>query len=410
LSRDFLAIVALTHCVPMLADETNAQVEASAKPPAFTAPATPDVIDAWVAELGHDSYGVRQEAAAQLLAAGMPAREKLLAVVEGPDPETRAAARRLIALIDRSEFQRRLDAFAADIDGRQRLSLPGWEQFQKIAGGDAAARSLFVDMQRQEGTIFSAVFGASKHAPEDIWEARLARVSQSLMMGGDRNAAPSLGTCAALVFLGSVSEMNVSDNAGNMVESLLERPPMRETIQAENHQPAARKLAINWLLNCPNKSDELLRRRLALILAMNIEDGLPLALDVIGNAQFLRSDPLAKVEAVQIVMQFGKRSHLSRLEPLLDDSTVCLSVPSQVPGQPVQTVQVRDVALVALLRMTDQSPANYGYLGIRLQPTQTFQLQSLYRESDKQRSEAIEKWRQWRAAHPNANREPAPAN
>ena len=116
--------------------------------------------------LGHDAFTVRQAAASQLLAAGMSAREPLLAIVDGPDPERRAAARRLVALIDQSEFHRRLEAFAADTEGRQGLTLPGWDQYQKLVGSDPAARALFVDMQRHEGALISAMFGASKRPPE----------------------------------------------------------------------------------------------------------------------------------------------------------------------------------------------------------------------------------------------------
>lgn len=375
--------------------------------PAATAPPPLKEITRWVDELSDDSYAVRQEAAARLLAAGMPARDQLLQIVEGPDPETRAAARRLISLIDRSEFHRRLEAFAADADGKQGLSLPGWDQFQKIAGSDAAARSLFVEMQRQEGTIFSAVFGVSKRAPEELWEARLSRVSQVQIMGGDRNSAPSLGTCAALLFFAAVPEMTVSDNAGNMVENLLERPPIRDALQGENAQEAVRNLVIDWLLHCPNKSEELLRRRLTYISAMNLEPGLPLALDVVSDPQYLQVHPLIKADAAQIVGQLGKREHIDRLEPLLDDVSVCVQASNPIPAQPVQTVQVRDVALVVMLRLTDQSPSDYGYLKAVLQPTRTFNMQHLFRDNDQQRADAIAKWREWRAAHPGAKQEKA---
>lgn len=376
--------------------------------PASTSPPTLKEITRWVNELSDDSYAVRQEAAARLLAAGMPARVQLLQIVEGPDPETRVAARRLISLIDRSEFHRRLEAFAADTDGKQGLSLPGWDQFQKIAGSEAAARALFVEMQQQEGALFSAVFGVSKRAPEELLEARLARVGQMQMMGGDRNRAPALGACAAILFLATVPEMNISDGAGAMVETMLEQQPIRDTLQGENTREAVRKLVIDWLLHCPNKSEELLRRRLTYISAMNLEEGLPLALDVVGgDPQYLHVLPLIKADAAQIVGQLGKREHIDRLEPLLDDASVCVQASNPIPAQPVQTVQVRDVALVVMLRLTDQSPSDYGYLKAALQPTRTFNMQHLFRDNDPQRADAIAKWREWRAAHPDAKPEKA---
>lgn len=374
--------------------------------PATTTPPTLQEITRWVNELSDDSYAKRQEAAARLMAAGMPARDQLRKIVGSPDPETRAAARRLISLIDRSESRRRLEAFAADVEGKQGLTLPGWDQFQKIAGNSASARSLFVEMQQQEGPLFSAVFGASKRVPEDLWEARLARVSQMQLMGGDRTLAPSLGTCAALLFFASLPEMTVSDNAGMLVENLLERPPIREVLQGENAQPAIRKLVVDWLLHCPNKSQELLRRRLTYISAMNLEQGLALALDIVsGDPQYLQVQPLAKADAALIIGQLGKREHIDRLEPLLEDASVCLQAASPIPAQPLQTVQVRDVALVVMLHLTDQAPSDYGYFKAALQPTRTFNLQTLFRENDQQRADAIAKWREWRQAHPDAKNE-----
>jgi hypothetical protein len=69
-------------------------------------------------------------------------------------------------------------------------------------------------------------------------------------------------------------------------------------------------------------------------------------------------------------------------------------------------VQVRDVALVAMLQLTGQRPADYGYAhAILQQPLKVYQPQSLFRENDQQRLQAIAKWRDWRAAKQN---EPAP--
>ena len=357
-------------------------------------------VNQWIRELSHDSYAVRQEAASRLLSAGTPARGRLLEIVDGPDPETRAAARRLVSLIDRSEFHRRLEAFAADIDGSQKLSLPGWEQFQKLVGGDSAARALFVDMQRHEGAILSAVFGASKRPPEELWEARLMRVSQWRAIASERGAAPPLGSCAAMLFLGSVAEINVSDTAAALTESIVESAQIREALQGEKAQEAVRKLVVAWLLNCPNKNEDILRRRLTMIAATGLEQALPLALAIAGgDPQYLRVQPLVKAEAALIVGQLGKREHIERLEPMLEDTTVCLQSPTPVPGQPAHTVQVRDVALVVMLQLTQQNAADYGYLNARLQPTRTFQMQTLFRDSDQERAAAIAKWRQWWAVN-----------
>ena len=198
--------------------------------------ATQPEIDRWIAELGSDSYPIRQSAAEQLLAAGMSARNALIQLADGADPETRAAARRLVSLIDRTEFRRSLDAFAADTDGQRGLTLPGWEAFQKLVGSDPACRTLFVDMQRQEGSLLATAFGISKKPPDELWEDRLQRVAQWQTSASERGAAPPLGSCAAMLFLGCSNDMNVSDSAATIVDILIQRSPVREALLSEKRK------------------------------------------------------------------------------------------------------------------------------------------------------------------------------
>ncbi len=362
-------------------------------------------IERWIAELSHDAFAVRQSAAERLLAAGMSARGPLQAIVEGPDPEARAAARRLVALIDQSDFHRRLDAFAADTDGRRGLSLPGWEEFRASVGGDANARALFVEIQRHEGPLMSAAFGDNPQPPEQLWEDRMLRLVKWPAAGVDRSAAPPLGSCAALLFLGTAVEMTVSDHGAMLVENMIQRPPIREAIAAADRQDAVRRLVTGWILNCPNENEHILARRLNLASTIDLEEVLPLALAVAGNdPQYASVRPTTRAQAILLVGQFGTRENVRHLEPLLEDATVCMPLQAQqLPGQPVVNVQVRDVALVVMLHLTGQRPADYGYVHARLQPQRTFQLPTLHRENDEQRAEAIAKWRSRRFTERRGN-------
>jgi hypothetical protein len=370
-----------------------------------TIPPTAEQIDEWIGKLSHDTFTVRQAAASRLLQAGLPAREPLSAVVDGPDPETRAAARRLVALIDQSEFQRRLEAFAADTEGRRGLTLPGWEQYRATVGGDSAARALFVEMQRQEGPLLSAVFGAGAQSPEQLWEDRLLRLVQWPAAVGDRGAAPPLGSCAAVLFLGSAADLAVSDRGAMLIENMIQRPPIREALAAAGAQDAVRRLVSGWILECPNKNELILARRLNLASMIDLKEALPLALAVVGgDPQYASVPPSTRAVAVLLVGQLGGPEHVRHLEPLLEDSTVCMPLQAQLPGRPAANVQVRDVALVVMLHLTGQRPADYGYVQARLQPQRTFQLQTLHRESDEQRVAAVAKWQAWQRAQ--KSREP----
>lgn len=411
-------LVVVASILALAASQSVAQPANDAKPaspatptalPSLSKP-TPDDIKRWITDLSHDSYSVRQNAGTQLLTAGMTARGPLVDLANGPDPETRAAARRLIALIDRSEFRRRLDAFAADVDGKQNLTLPGWDEFKKLVGGDAAARSLFVDMQRQEGALIAAVFGGSKRAPEELWEARLYRTAQWQPGVPERSNIPPVGSCATMLFLGSQADMDVSDSAAQLIESIIQRPPLNQLLK-DNSQPAVRKLVITWLTICPNKSEEILRQRLSVIAQANLTEALPLAVDVCsGDPQYLHVQPLTKALAAMILGQLGTREHVAKLEPLLEDNSICLPPQMQIPGQPQVAVQVRDVALCVILKLTDQQPADYGYTNARPAQPGTFQIQTMYRDTDAQRGESIAKWRKWREEHKDELKPAASSN
>ncbi len=380
-------------------EPTEAAAESSDEGVEFNAVvASADQIAKWIEELGHDAFRVRQAAAAQLVAAGASARDPLSEVADGPDPETRAAARRLIALIDRSEFHRRLEAFAADVDGRRGLTLPGWEQYQALVGGDAAARELFVDMQRQEGSLLSAVFGGSSQPPDQLWEERLARILWHAS-AGNRSVGPPLGSCAAMLLVGSVDEMDVSDRAAVLLENLIQRPPILESIQPGNAKVAVRRLVAGWILHCSNKNEVILARRLGLAAIIDLKEALPLALAVAGgDPQYARVQPLTRATAVSLIGQHGGEEHIEHVEPLLEDASICLPGQPRMAGGPAPNVQVRDVALVMLLQLTGQRPTDYGYVHARFQGQRLFQLQTLHLENDERRSEAIAKWRAWRAA------------
>jgi hypothetical protein len=353
-------------------------------------------IGLWIDQLNHDAFPVRQAAAEQLLDAGMPARRPLLEVAEGPDPEIRAAARRLIALIDRSEFHRRLEAFAGDEDGSQGLTLPGWELYRERIGDDAAARALFVDMQRQEGALLAAVFDVAPQPLDGLWEERLVRLVQ-WQATGDRSGVPPLGTCATILFLGAVPDLEVSERGAVLVENLIQRPPLRENIQAGSHRDAVRRLVVNWIMHCPNQNEVILNRRLYLASLNQLQESLPLAFDVaLSEAKYSAAQGPTRAAAVLLVGQLGNREHIERLEPLLEDATVCAAVG---PGQAATSVQLRDVALVVMLHLSGQRPADYGYVNARMQPQQMFQLQTLSAENDQQREEAIAKWRAWSLKH-----------
>jgi hypothetical protein len=68
-------------------------------------------------------------------------------------------------------------------------------------------------------------------------------------------------------------------------------------------------------------------------------------------------------------------------------------------GGPAGDVQIRDVALVMMLQLTKQRPADYGYPGAQFQAAQAMNPAAFtpQPQTDAQRERAAAKWKAWKA-------------
>ena len=150
---------------------------------------------------------------------------------------------------------------------------------------------------------------------------------------------------------------------------MLQRAPILESLRSDNRQDAVRRLAIAWLLNCPTKNEEYPPAKDEHHFEhAGLAEALPLPLAVIGGeGPYKRTQPSTRaLRACSSSDNLARAEHVDRIEPLLTDATNCNRRCSNCPGRPA--VQVRDVALVVLLQLTGQRPADYGYVNARLQP------------------------------------------
>jgi hypothetical protein len=237
----------------------------------------------------------------------------------------------------------------------------------------------------------------SSQPPEQLWEERITRLVTFQVMNGNRAVAPPLGSCAAMVFLGSVPEIEVSDRGANLVENLIQRPPINEALAAGAPQDPVRRLVVAWILHCPNDSEAIVYSRLQRMSAINLRDGLPLALAVAtGASEYADFNAATRAWALLVVGQFGKPEHVEKLEPLLNDTRVCMPIQVAQPNQAMPNVQVRDVAMCVMLQLTGQKPVDYGYLHARLPAQQVFDLRTLHAANDQVRAAAAARWKAWR--------------
>jgi len=365
----------------------------------------------WTDQLSDDSYIVRQAAAEHLFAAGTAARVALLELAAGPDPETRAAARRLVTKIDQSAFERRLAAFAADGNGHRGLTLPGWKTFRLAMGGDSLkndseARSLFVAMHRQEADLLDRLFSKDRAMENSAWEDRLLRLlnwrvhtTNRAVLIRPHNLAPPLGSCATMLFLGTMPELKISDRATTSLAHLASRSPIREAIKSGRHRQAIRKLVSSWVTDCPNKNEPLLLQRLQLVQAYELRDALPWVAQVLQSTEASGSaSARTRASAILILGKLGNPEHADFLKPLLEDKRVCQQVRGATPQKKVLSVQVRDVALAVMIHLAGKDVKDFGYLHARPNQQSVFILGTLHFAGDAQRDQALAKWRQWKSS------------
>jgi hypothetical protein len=124
------------------------------------------------------------------------------------------------------------------------------------------------------------------------------------------------------------------------------------------------------------------------------EAGLELARKVLTT-------PGASTNALQnaalAIGRFGDKSDRPRLEPLLKNSTVCHTWSTPKVQNALVKTEIRDVALVMLLKLTDQEPKDFGFNLLEPSTLTVYQIYSFGFADNADREAALAKWNAWAA-------------
>jgi hypothetical protein len=362
--------------------------DAPATPPAVSSPE--ESARQLVEQLGSSSYRQRERATQELGKLGLAAKSALLAGLESSDPEVRLRCQRVLAVVLEMDYQARLLAFIADRDGTGQHDLPGWQRYRRMFGDDAVSRGLFVDMQRAEPGLMEAI-EVGPQAAGDALEARGQQIQSSLFNTpfGDRKQPP-LGSLAALFFAAADPEVPISDLMIGYMGNYTYQNTFQMALSSGPRVELLRKLLGAWVARSVNTSGAF--QGLVLALRHELREGLEPALSMVRGggvqAQIMQY-------ALLVVGKFGDEQHLDAIEPLLSNTTTCLTY--QVNNEEFRT-EVRDVALAMLVHLSKQDLKEYGF--VRAQPNDQllFNPASLgFRDSD-DRYTGIDKWKAWSAA------------
>jgi hypothetical protein len=347
---------------------------------------------ALVEQLGADLFAAREQAARRLVEIGLSAREALEAATASPDAEVRQRADQVLAVILERDFQARLRAFA--VDGSEAgHGLAGWDRFRQVVGDDKAARQLFIQAQRAEGDLLAAV-EADPAAAGPAFDVRTRQAYEGLYFDAVSARPSPIGRLAAFLFAAMYAELPVSDEAAGNVAGLLSQSMFQSSVRSGPAAVPLRKLLDGWMERSLLASSEVKQKHFTLATQLGLpEIALRLALELAPDPQV---EPYSRSYAILAVARFGGREHAATLAPLLADETV--SAEYETDGHRYQC-QVRDAALFALLKLTDQSPAEYGFVvaeqGELVDPT------ALGFTNEADRSTAQNKWMAWAKANPS---------
>jgi len=363
----------------------NPPVSADAMPPA----AASAQIDALVRELGSDKFAAREAASRELVRLGMVTQPALERASQSPDAEVRLRARSVLATVIESDFQQRLEAFAADYDGAKSQSLPAWEQFSTQFGNSRLARQLFVEMQRAEPDLLEAL-AESPAAASDALNDRMRQI-----IDGRRESLMQLGTLASLLFVGAADDVRVGDDGCLHIYPFV----VQSTYHRNNKSPLwpgiLKKMVGRWIAK--DTTPSMTNQNLTLAAQLEMKDeALSIASRVLAEKESAMS---SRQISILMIGRFGGHEDLERIEHLLKDTTSCGMVQVENPPRQVE-MQIRDVALAAMLQMTGQNLREYGYHSVQEFGPTVYQLGTLGFSDAEARDAALKKWASWRAERP----------
>ncbi|HVW00482.1 MAG TPA: hypothetical protein VHB77_09080 [Planctomycetaceae bacterium] len=336
-----------------------------------------------VRKLGDDSFEIREHSGRRLLELGPAARQALQEGSGSSDPEVRIRSTQLLALLHKVDVRQRVAAFLADDEGKLDHHLPGWERFREQFGRDRVARELFAEMHKAESELIEASEAAPKTVGE-MFQVRAQTLQQ--MMFGPVQRPLSLGSVAALLFLGSDTRLKVGDDAAMPVYNLINQNPFQQAITSGQNVELSRRLLAAWI---ERRSEGMAAyQNLFLAQRFDLKEGLHSAISIVRTS----SDPNQLQMALLMLGRFGKRQNIADLTPVLDNKTQCSSF---VVNNKQVVTQVRDVALAVAVHLAGQPHKDFGFTRVQMNPQLLFNVTTLGFEDEAEREAAFHKWKIW---------------
>ncbi|MGE0610229.1 MAG: hypothetical protein AB7O62_24270, partial [Pirellulales bacterium] len=172
--------------------------------------------------------------------------------------------------------------------------------------------------------------------------------------------------------------------------------PFAQAISEGPTSATMRKLLGKWVRKSLTAGIGLRAQNMMLAQQFELPETLDLALSLISDEAM---EPYLRPYAVMAVAKFGQKQHLATLSKLLEDESPCGEYEDEEDGETV-VCQVRDAALAAMICLTGQSLADYGFEGLDNEDALEMDLSELGFRSAESREKAFAQWKEWSDKQP----------
>jgi hypothetical protein len=330
--------------------------------------------------LGSPRFAEREAAEKELLRLGAAALPAVRAGLKSADAEVRSRCKQLLGPLERQEWKRKADAYAADLRGERRHDLPLREVYEKLAGTGPSARKLFAECVRTSGPLLG--LAAAGRSP--ALEAYQARCRELYALP----KAPA-GDLAALLLVSAALKDPAPDwRVPTGCAYLLGNPGLRAAVADRETGAAFRRLLVAWAEG--RGADDVVSQQsfLSFVLAEGFKEGLPVVRRLIRDP---KATPVnVRATAVAVLKEVGGKDAAGELMKLWGDETVLCNSPDG------HKVRLGDQALAASMRLAGKDPKGDGMakldLTLKAPGSQSWQAPLYWFPSDDGRRAALKKW------------------
>jgi hypothetical protein len=288
-----------------------------------------------------------------------------MGIDQSPDAEVRMRCELLLPRVEAADHVARVAVFVADVDGKFRHEVAGWEPFRKAVGDDRDARRLFARIATSAVTRDVLVATrrpgpALQSLAEERWARLYADANPPQVEGVPAVAGrpPNLSEVAALLLADIASPVTDDGFGTGWIPTLFlsQESPLAEAAHGRGPDgPAFRRLVVAWL---DTKSGTVgLQHATQIATALQ----LPAAVRAKYHAKSLGQkglDAYTKVASIGVLAASGDRTYLAALERLRNDND---ELPIGLPDGASYSCRVGDMALAAMIHLSGQSLTDYGY-------------------------------------------------